>query len=488
MKTAYKIVGLATMAVMMLWSCSERKSDQEKNPPNILIILADDMGYGDPASFNPNSKLLTPNIDALAKSGMKFTNAHAAGTWCIPSRYGLLTGTFPFRNDRTYEESLIAPDQMTIGGLLQRSNYQTACIGKWHQGIINEKNPKEGERLKGGPVDNGFDYFFGLPASLDIPPYYYIENDSYVNSPTDTIGDSSSEGWSPIQGAFWRKGKIAKGYKHDNVLNVLSGKVTDYLEKYKETKQEKPFFMYFAMTAPHTPWLPEEKFRGKSQVGMYGDFVMQTDYYIGEVLRKLDELGLSDNTIVMFTSDNGPVWYPDNVQEYGHNSVGELSGMKGDLLEGGHRMPFIVRWPNIVKSGSENNRLICFTDVLATIADIVDQPLPENAGEDSFSFQPILTGTQDVKRPPIIHSNGGLYSITYGDWKYINGKGPGGFSKGVIGKYPSILPRDEFEGQLYNLAQDVGEHNNVYKEYPEKVRELSEMLTVYSDTPTRTSN
>ncbi len=486
MKKLAPIFFLVFTLAILFSSCNANKKEiTEKTPPNILIILADDMGYGDPKCFNAESKILTPNIDRLADEGMKFTNAHAAGTWCVPSRYGLLTGCYPYRNDRNYQESMISDERITIAKFLQQSNYQTACVGKWHQGIINEKNPAEGERLKGGPTDKGFDYFFGIPASLDIPPYYYIENDRYVDFLTDSIGDSNSEGWSKIQGAFWRNGKMSPGFKHEDVLRVLSGKVNNYLENYTKSKNDKPFFMYFALTAPHTPWLPEKQFDGTSQAGMYGDFVTQVDYYIGTVLNKLEELGLKENTLVFFTSDNGPVWYPNNVEKYSHNSVGPLSGMKADVLEGGQRMPFVVRWSGHVKQQSESKKLICFTDIFSTIANVVEKPLPNSTGEDSFSFYSLLNSEKEHKRPPVIHSQGGLKSIIHGNWKYINGKGPGGFTNGIMGKYPNILPRDEYDGQLYNLAEDIAERNNLYNKNPEKVKELSEMLEKYMNTPTR---
>ena len=304
---------------------------------------------------------------------------------------------------------------------------------------------------------------------------------------TDTIGDSNSEGWSPIQGAFWRKGEISPGFKHEDVLKVLTGKVNNYLEDYKFSKNDKPFFMYLALTAPHTPWLPEKQFEGKSQVGMYGDFVSQVDYYIGTVFHKLEELGLSKNTLVFFASDNGPVWFPDNVVKYNHNSVGPLSGMKADVLEGGHRMPFIVRWPGHIKPGSENNDLVCYTDIYSTVANVVEKPLPMDAGEDSFSFYHLFDGREDHNRPPIIHSNGGLLSIIYGNWKYINGMGTGGFTEKIIGKFPNILPRNEYVGQLYNLSEDIGERNNLYDKNPEKVKELSDMLAKYMKNPPRTT-
>lgn len=488
-KKIFNVVFVVYLITTCFWSCSEKKSKDEQNKhPNILIILADDLGYGDIACFNPNSKISTPNIDALAENGMKFTNAHAAGTWCVPSRYGLLTGQFPFRNDRKYRESMISPDRITIGKFLQKNDYNTACVGKWHQGFLNEKNPVQGARLEGGPIDKGFDYFFGIPASLDIPPYYYIENDHFETFPSDSIGDSHSEDWSPIQGAFWRGGKMPPNFKHETVLATLTNKVNTYLEDYQRQENNDPFFMYFAMTAPHTPWLPEEDFIGKSKAGMYGDFVMQVDYYVGTVMKKLEDLELSENTIIMFASDNGPVWYPNNVAKYGHNSVGPLSGMKADILEGGHRMPFIVRWPGKVTENTINSGLLCYTDIFATIADILKIPLPNDVGEDSVSFYEQLTGEKGNDRPPVIHGNGGLYSIIHGDWKYINGKGPGGFSQGIVGEFPNILSRDEYEGQLYQLSEDIGERKNLYVQNPKKVKELSSMLATYLKSPTRTHN
>jgi arylsulfatase A len=487
MKNTVRVLFIAYAVTTCFWSCSEKKSEDElKKRPNVLIILADDLGYGDLSSFNPLSKISTPNIDAIAENGMKFTNAHAAGTWCVPSRYGLLTGQFPFRNQRKYEESVISPDRLTIGKFFQQNDYQTACVGKWHQGFLDEKNPVQGARLDGGPTDKGFDYYFGIPASLDIPPYYYIENDQVVTFPSDSITDSYSEDWSPIQGAFWRGGKMPPNFKHETVLATLTEKVNNYLEDYERKEDNNPFFMYFAMTAPHTPWLPEEDFKGKSEVGMYGDFVMQVDHYVGTVMNKLDELGLSEDTIVIFASDNGPVWFPNNVITYGHNSVGSLSGMKGDVLEGGHRMPFIVRWPSHVVPGTKNTGLLCFTDIFATMADVLEKPLPIDAGGDSVSFYKRLKGEKENERTPVIHSNGGLLSIIHGNWKYINGKGPGGFTNGILGKFPDILPRNEHVGQLYHLSEDIGERENLYDQNPEKVMELSNMLGIYMKAPTRT--
>jgi arylsulfatase A-like enzyme len=445
--------------------------------PNIVILFADDMGYGDPGCFNPHSKTPTPHIDKLAAEGMRFTDAHAPGSWCVPSRYGLMTGRYPFRADR----HRIEPDRMTIASLLKRHGYATACVGKWHLGLEGENDPPADKPLPGGPVDRGFDTYFGIHASLDIPPYYYIENDRPVARPTGTIAASSSPGWTSIQGAFWRAGKIAPGFKHDEVLPKFAAKAVEWLEAARRASPGRPFdkaqgrplFLYLALAAPHTPWLPTGRFRGTSRASDYGDFVAQVDDAVGQVLRTLDKLALRDNTLVIFSSDNGPVWYPQDVQRYAHRSAGPLRGMKGDVWEGGHRMPFIVRWPGRVQPGTTSGQLICFTDVMATFADILGAKLPQDAGEDSFSFLPLLLGKKRDKpvRDTMIHP-AGLYGIRHGRWKLILGLGSGGFSKPRRRKPGPGEPK----GQLYDLQADLGETRNVYADHPEVVERLTKLL------------
>ena len=461
---------------LLLSACENKTNSEEESLPHILLIMADDMGYGDASCYNPDSKIPTPNIDNLASTGMRFTDTHAPGTTCTPSRYGLLTGRYPFRNTRNYREGLIEPGRLTIAKLLKNGGYNTACIGKWHQGMIDEKKPQLGINLVGNPTEHGFDYFFGLPASLDIPPYYYVENGQCVLPPTDTIGASNTPGISPIQGAFWRAGNIAPSYKHENVVDELTAKAMEYLESHFKNSS-KPQFLYFPLPAPHTPWLPNDEYKGTTLIGDYGDYTAQVDGVVGKVLYKLKEIGQEENTIVIFTSDNGPVWYEEDVEQYRHSSTGRLRGMKGDLWEGGHKMPFIVNWPGKVEPNSVNAHLACFTDLMATFAEITGQELPANAGEDSFSILQQLTGKKSdlPQRKSFVIRVGkkNSFAISTGDWKYINIAGPGGFSE----RYLKAKGMEfEIPKQLYNLKNDIGETENLYHKNKIKVNELSALL------------
>jgi arylsulfatase A-like enzyme len=445
--------------------------------PNILLILADDMGYGDPHCFNPKSKIATPAIDRLAAEGIRFTDAHAPGAVCVPSRYGLLTGRYPFRTSLAVEKGpIIETGRMTIGSLLQKAGYRTACVGKWHQGLtVNQYD----QPIKGGPFDRGFDRFFGLPASLDIPPYYLIENDRAVAAPTQDIAASASEGWSPIQGAFWREGKLAPGYKHADVLDLMGDRAVEYLRDSHKAKPAQPFFLYLALPAPHTPWLPGEAFKGKSGAGMYGDYAMQVDATIARVLKTLDdELKLRDDTLVFFTSDNGPVWYPADVQRLGHDAAGGFRGMKGDAWEGGHRMPFAARWPGHIKANATSEQTICFTDFLATFAALSGQQLPNDAGEDSFDIMPALLQTEGgkpIREATVVQSSRRVLTIRQGPWKLIPQLGSGGFTLPA-----NVKPKaGEPAGQLYNLHDDPGEARNVYASHPEIVQKLADLLKKY---------
>lgn len=443
--------------------------------PNILILLADDMGYGDPGCYNPKSKIATPNIDRLAREGVRFTDAHAPGPLCHPSRYGLLTGRYPFRTDiaRWPKQPLIEQGQVTIASLLKSQGYRTAMVGKWHLGFLEDgyDNP-----LPGGPVACGFDTFFGMRASTDIPPYFFIRGDRAVSPPTDHIEARQSPGWSPTQGEFWREGGIAPGMALKDVLPRFTEEALQIIKAQAQPNQDirKPFLLYFAPTAPHTPWLPSPEFVGKSGAGMYGDFTMMVDAQIGRILTALDKTGLAGDTLVVFTSDNGPVWHEADVKRLGHASAGQWRGMKSDAWEAGHRMPFIVRWPGRVKAGTVSDQTICFTDLLATVADICGAKLPSDAGPDSFSFLPVLEGVQPADkpiRPPIVMHAGSAASmmmIRSGDWKLINGLGSGGFTKPT-----SIKPQPGQPAvQLYNLRTDPAETTNLAAQHPDKVKEL----------------
>ncbi len=441
-------------------------------PPNIVIILTDDLGYGDPGCYNPDSKIPTPSIDRLASEGMRFTDAHAPGPLCHMSRYGLLTGQYPFRVrvDDWRERPLIADGQMTIASLLKSQGYQTAMVGKWHCGFKEEGYDKP---LSGGPVDRGFDTYFGIRASTDIEPYFYIRGDRAVEPPTEHIAANNSEGWSPVQGAFWREGGIAPNLKLPEVLPRFTDEAIDVIKTRDTTK---PLFLYLAFPAPHTPWLPSEEYTGKSGASMYGDFLMMTDAMIGRVLQALDDAGMKDNTLVIFSSDNGPVWLEEDVERFGHDASGGLRGMKGDGWEGGHRMPFIVRWPGRVQHASTSDQIICFTDLMATFAALTNTPLPEGAGPDSFNFLPVLTGEQAPDKPVreqlAVMSGQGMMTLRDGPWKFMTRLGSGGFTK------PAIIesgPGDP-EGQLYNLAEDLGEMKNRYLDEPERVKAMRATL------------
>lgn len=463
----------------LLSHCGQPAQVEQPAPsqPNILIILADDMGYGDLQCYNKHSKINTQHIDKLAKEGMRFTDAHAPAAVCVPSRYSLLTGHYPFLNKRKYTDGIIEPGRTTLASLLKKAGYQTGMVGKWHQGIVGEKAPSSDTDLVGGPLDHGFDEFFGMPASLDIPPYYYIKNKRPVAPPTADIaameGTAPAPGQRKIQGPFYRGGKVAPDFKHEEVLDRFGKEAASYIEA--KAQEEQSFFLYVALPAPHTPWLPSEAFAGKSEAGDYGDFVLQVDHLVGQLTQTLAEQNIADNTLIFFSSDNGPVWYPENVAQYQHQSVGPLSGMKGDALEGGHRLPFIAKWPGHIKAGAVNSHLISFTDLLATFADLTSTPLPEDQAHNSQSILPLLlNGKSPAPRHMLVmQSSGRKFAIRKGDWKLILAKGSGGFTDGYD---PSFAKGNDSEGRLYNLKTDIGEKRNLYEDNPEKVAELRKEL------------
>ncbi len=438
--------------------------------PNILIILVDDMGYGDLSSYNPQSKIATPHIDRLARSGMRFTDAHAPGPLCHPSRYGLMTGRYPFRTDITRwpQEPLIPAEQMTLASLLRDQGYHTAMVGKWHLGFRENGYDRA---LPGGPVDRGFNRFFGMRASTDISPYFYIRENLAVTPPTAHIAENHSAGWSPTQGEFWRGGEIAPDLELKRVLPKFTDEACAVIESHRG--KTEPLMLYLAYTGPHTPWLPAPEHVGKSGAGMYGDFLMTVDSQIGRVLATLEAAEMTSETLIVFTSDNGPVWNPTDRERFGHDSSGGLRGMKGDAWEGGHRMPFIVSWPGRVKAGSTSAQAICFTDLLATFAEICEVKLPAGAGPDSFSFLPVLDGSHPTDQPirgPIVMAAGSSSAmmVRSGEWKLINALGSGGFSDP---KTISPGPGDPV-GQLYHLKDDLAETSNLYLKHPEIVTRL----------------
>jgi arylsulfatase A-like enzyme len=483
----------------------------KKALPNIVYILADDLGYGDVSVNNPQSKINTPHIDGLASEGMRFTDAHTTSSVCTPSRYSILTGRYPWRGRlpvgvlRGYSRSLIEESLPTVGNLLKTRSYHTGVVGKWHLGLdwvpkdaykdslkpeYNKDNlygittdmiPEQIDFTKPpvhGPKTQGFDYSFILPASLDMPPYCYLENDKLTEQPTGyTKGNKLESGYT---GPFWREGLMVPSFDFYDVLPLFTNKAVDFVKKQSNSKD--PFFLYFALPAPHTPWVPKPGYAGKSKAGEYGDYVVEVDDAVGKMLHVLDSLGLSKNTIVVFASDNGPYWRENFVEQFGHKAAGEFRGMKGDAFEGGHRVPFIVRYPGKVKPGSVSNVTTTLANLMATLAELTGQHSEKFETEDSYSILPILTGTATTiaNQTAIVNiSSKGTYDIRKGPWKLITKLGSGGFTVPV-----QINPKPgEPVGQLYNLDNDIHEDHNLYAQYPEKVKELTELLEKIKSAP-----
>jgi len=475
---------LLTSLAFVLGGCSgetEPASD-DTSSPNIVFILADDMGYGDSEAYNAESKIPTPHINRLADGGMVFTDAHAPGSVCVPSRYGLLTGRHPHRvqTQDWRDRPLIEANQLTLGRLLGNRGYSTYMVGKWHLGFKGGNDYDCSQPLRGGPVDRGFDRYFGIPASLDQPPYFYIRNDECVSAPTDTTEGRQSESqiWNEIQAEFWRGGDMAPDFRHEDVLPRLTTESVSYLKSHQKRRAQEPFFMYLALAAPHTPWLPTDSLRGVSEAGLYGDFVAQVDQTVGRVLDALDQLGMSENTIVVFSSDNGPVWYPKDVKKFEHRSTHQYKGMKGDAWEAGHRVPFIARWPGHIPDGTSSSQLLSLTDMSATFADLTGPALPEDS-TDGVNLQPILTAEQEtIDRGGMVMQSIEYLAVRDGPWKLIPGLGSGGFSWSPTPnkKQPSS---GEPEGQLYHLEKDPEEENNLYAENPEIVKQLLDRVRQY---------
>ena len=448
--------------------------DARAKHPNIVFILVDDMGYGDPGCYNADSKIATPNIDSLARDGMRFTDAHASGPLCHVSRYGLLTGRYPFRTQvsKWRNSAVIGENQTTIASLLKSAGYHTAMVGKWHLGF-DESNGYT-KPLPGGPTDCGFDAYFGIRASTDIPPYFYIRGNRAVEPPTDKIDANYSDGWTRIQGAFWREGGIAPNLQLDDVLPRFTDEAIQVIDRHAASASRQPLMLYLAYPAPHTPWLPEERYVGKSGAGMYGDFAMMVDAMIGRVLKSLDEHDMTDETLLIFSSDNGPVWYEGDVARFDHDSSGGLRGMKADAWECGHRMPFIVRWPGRTPKGTVNHQTISFVDMLATFAAVVDKPLGDGEGPDSFNVLPAFLdpNAQPIRNSLALEASSGTMMVRMGQWKLINALGSGGFSQPRRVKPASDGP----QGQLYDLSTDPAESTNLYTQHPEIVAKLSREL------------
>ena len=450
--------------------------------PNILFIYLDDLGSGDMSCTNSESKILTPEIDQLAREGTLFTDAHTAAAVCGPSRYGLLTGRYPWRrgkggmgNGAKFRDVFIEDGRLTLASLLKQKGYNTAQIGKWglrhnySDAVLPGKEPGnpdaydfENRKLL-GPQLFGFDYTWTLAyldkrsSDIKLP----FENSKPVD-PTLTPTDPHT--WLPDS----------------------AQKVIDYLKFYAgkainppfNLNPENPFFIYWDPTAPHAPYVPNPEFMGKTGAGVYGDFVLELDHYVGRILETLDQLNLSKDTLVILTSDNGPDKYSyDRLEDFDHYSMGERRGIKTDAFEGGHRLPLIVRWPGVVEANQRSDSLISLTDWFATFAEITGQPVPAGAGEDSLSFLSVLRdATAPSHRSRIIHhSTRGVFAIREGDWVFVDSPNPPSGEPDWFRQIRGVVAGDE-PGQLFNLTNDPSQSINIYSQHPEKVRRLKQLL------------
>jgi len=487
------IACLLVLAASALAPAARAQSDR----PNMVFILADDMGYGDVQALNPASVIPTPNLDRLAAEGMTFLDAHSPSAVCTPTRYALLTGRYSWRGRlkrgvlNGYGRPLIEDGRETVASFLQDAGYHTGMVGKWHLGLgFQRRNadadaPEDGfgrvlldidftQPVDDGPHTRGFDFSFAIPASLDFPPYVYIRNGQITRNVVHQSAVSFP--------GFLRAGPIARDLNPEDTLDDLTAEAVAYI--HERAQRDTPFFLYFPLTAPHKPTLPHRRFQGATTLGAYGDFVVQVDDTIGRVLDALDSLGIAENTIVVYTSDNGSYMYrrpegeTDHVDdptiqafaENHHRSNGAFRGTKADIYEAGHHVPFFVRWPARVRAGSKAEPTVTHTDFFATAAEIVGRALPGDAAEDSFSLMPLLTAQGRFERAPVLHhSANGTFAIRDGRWKLIASSGSGGREK------PAGSP---FDGpyQLYDLAEDVAETTNRIEQAPDVAKRLETEL------------
>lgn len=462
--------------------------------PNIVVILADDMGYGDVHALNDESKIPTPNLDQLVTDGLTFTDGHSPSAVCTPTRYGLLTGRYCWRTRLKsgvlggYSPPLIDADRPTIATMLKSAGYHTGAIGKWHLGMnLPKKSGADtsawqgdpgidfGGKIADSPIHRGFDYYFGVSASLDMAPYVYIRNDEFTNLPTEQQKAVSFP-------HFIRKGPRAKDFVVDEVLDRLTEEAVQFITQ--QAKKSDPFFLYMPLTAPHKPTQPHKRFQGKTALSEYGDFVVQVDWTVGAVLKAISNAGITNDTLVVYTSDNGSYMfrYDDQREDHvddktiqgyraaNHRANGPFRGTKADVWEAGHHVPFIVRRPGHVQPGTKCSATICLTDLYATFAEIVGVELADNCAEDSLSLVGLASGDKAERGALVVnHSVNGMFAIRDGKWKLVAGNGSGG-REAPRGK-PFTKPF-----QLFDLSADIGETNNVAEQYPEVVERLTDQL------------
>ncbi|MAW60569.1 MAG: arylsulfatase [Planctomycetes bacterium] len=500
---------LAYLPLLVLAACaapSDADVDATPPQPNILLILADDLGYGDVGCYNPEAKAPTPHLDRMAAEGMRFTDAHSPSTVCTPTRYSLLTGRMAFRTGFRSVfagiggPALIEEDRLTLPQMLREQGYATACIGKWHigmsffdeQGELIKNRGLEGVQqadfsraIPDGPIHRGFDHFFGTVSCPTTDWFYaWVEDDRVPNPPTELLDKSTLP--RHVYSRDCRRGMIADDFNLEEVDLVFLEKSQAWLELHAREKPDQPFFLFHSMQAVHLPSFPAEQFQGKTEAGPHGDFLYEMDWVVGELLATLKRLNLDENTLVIFASDNGPevLTSIDMRNTYGHDGARPWRGVKRDQWEGGHRTPFLVRWPGKIAPGSVSDQMLSLTDVMATCASIVGAALPNDAAEDSFDMLPVLLGEgggEPVRTHLLSQTISLALAIREGDWKYLDHQGSGGNNynrDGDWGMKQFALPETDPDapGQLYDLAADPGETTNLYSQHPERVAAMKAKL------------
>lgn len=494
---------LAAGAAGVSSAAALQRAPRPKNRPNIVVILADDLGYGDVGVYNPGSKIPTPNLDRLAREGVRFTDAHTPCGVCSPTRYGLLTGRYPWRTELKsqvlwpFDKPLIDKDRLTLPKMLKSFGYKTACFGKWHLGWewsttdgsrVNDqvrigdpqrpiryefaKKVRFDQPVREGPTTRGFDYHFGVDLP-NFPPYTFIENGRLLAAPTEQKPDSMF-GW---------PGAMAPGWKLDEVLPEIGRRCVNWVKENAKPGGD-PYFLYFPMTAPHTPIAPHADFAGKSKAGAYGDFVYQVDWVAGQLMDAIRASGTAEETIVIFTSDNGPenLTYPV-LREHGHASQGPLRGAKRMLWEGGHRVPFLAWAPGRITAGRTESEVICLTDIMATVAALTGYKLPNEAAEDSYDIGAALFNRKrdkPIREATVHHSMNNEYGLRQGDWVLVeSAKSEHGAAEPPWWRERHGIEPHGQPAELFHLKEDLRETKNLYAQYPERVREMRALLERY---------
>ena len=508
--------GAAVLALPGCVTTGTIMSDTKKTLPNIVFIMADDMGFGD-AGCNGSTKIPTPNIDKLAEQGIRFTDAHTPSAVCTPTRYGVMTGRYCWRTrlkqsvGTHWEKPLIEPERMTVASMLKKHGYATGCFGKWHLGLgWQTKKPgddisgwgENGEKIDfskpftGGPLTLGFDEYFGIANSVNMLPYAFLDGDRTVGIP--------SEPKDPAYDTDSPDGLTVPGWKTEDVGPAITDRAVQFIRKHHQAHPDQPFFLYLPSAAPHRPCVPPDFARGKSEAGARGDMVWEFDWSVGRVIDTLDQLGLTENTLVIVTSDNGghagdPLtvaeWRKQSTDErvalknpngediwvtYGHDTNGRYLGYKSQIWDGGHRVPFVARWLGRITPGTVSDELVCLTDFIATVAAIVGEDMPKTVGEDSYNILPALLGRQSespIREAIVHHSSRGGFAIRQGKWKLVLCKGHAGWYGYKDGW---LTPETQMtEGQLYDMEADPEETHNVYEKHPEIVERLTALLEKY---------